>query len=274
MSTRRFAWVSLAMVGLLVLAACGDDDDDDDDTATTEAATDTSTGDATETTAAPDDGTAAGADSEYCQRVVELNEALNGSGEATVEMIDALEAAAPEEIAEEIGLIAPIFREAIEAGDIFAAFDDPVVQENLPAVSEYETEVCGISEDDGSDQDPSVTEVDPAAAQVAVEATDYAFAFEPPAAGRTSFTMTNAGAEGHLMVLVQLEEGASLDDALASEGEVGVAQEFESNFAEPGAEAVVTADLTPGAWVLLCPIPAEDGEAHYLKGMLTEFAIE
>jgi hypothetical protein len=266
MTAKRRAWVAVAMIGVLGLAGCGDDDDDDDagdDTATTAA------GDDTATTAAGDEG-AEGADSEYCQHAAALDPET-----ATVEDFDALLATAPEEIAEEAAAVVPIFQAAVEAGDVFAAFDDPVVQENLPAIETYETEVCGLGEEDEeSDQDPSVTEVDPAAAQVAVEATDYAFAFETPAAGRTSFTMTNAGDEGHIMILLELEEGAVLDDVLASEGEEGVAQEFESDFADPGAEAVLTADLTPGEWVLLCPIPTADGEPHFALGMITEFTIE
>jgi hypothetical protein len=85
--------------------------------------------------------------------------------------------------------------------------------------------------------------------------------------------MANGGAEPHIMILVRLEDGATLEEAMASEGEAGVAEEFESGLALPGGEAVLTADLGPGTWVLVCPIPNPEGKAHAELGMVHEFTI-
>ena len=103
MRARR--WLAVAAIGAVALAACGDDDDDDDAGAAD--AADTTA--AAETTAAGAGEEAAGADSEYCQLAVAFNEAP----EATVEALDALVAAAPDEIADEVAVVAPIFRDAI-----------------------------------------------------------------------------------------------------------------------------------------------------------------
>ena len=92
-------------------------------------------------------------------------------------------------------------------------------------------------------------------------------------AGRYSLVMANDGAEPHLMVLAQLEPGVTLEEAMASQGQEGVAASFESDVAPPGAEAVVTADLTAGDWILICPIPDAAGTTHVEHGMIHEFTL-
>ena len=333
----------------LLVTACGDDDEDD----------------------------AAGAEDtteEYCA----LAEELSTQDEFfTVEQLEQLHELAPEEIREEADLVVPVFTEAIEAGDPFAAFEDPVVDENIEAIEDFEAEVCGIDsgggdgeeasdfeiapedeeycaiateldeqedfpspeqletiraaapeeisddintvveaflanpddpfaafedpeveaafepieafeaehcglhgddegDDEESEQDPSVTEPDPSAAQVAVTATDYAFAFDPePAAGRTQFTMTNEGEERHVMVLFKLADGATMDEVLASEGEEGIdGPELESDSAAPGETAVLTTDLEPGTYGVICYIPNDEGTPHLALGMTAELTVQ
>jgi hypothetical protein len=43
--------------------------------------------------------------------------------------------------------------------------------------------------------------------------------------------------------------------------------------APPGGESVVTVDLEPGRWIIVCPIPNEAGESHANLGMLRELTI-
>jgi hypothetical protein len=339
----------------LVLAACGDDDED--------AGT-------TDTTAAEDDS------AEYCA----LAEELDAQDEFfTADQLRDLQAVAPAAISEEIDTVVPILVEAIEAGDPFAAFEDPVVEENIGAIETYEDEVCGLGDDadegddegaapveiapededycaiativneqdefpspeqleelratapdeiadeadtvveafiaagddpfaafeapgveeafeviepfdeehcgivveDGEEdgdgeQDPSLTEPDESAAQVAVAATDYAFAFDPaaPAAGRTQFTMTNEGDERHVMYLFKLSDGATIDEVLESEGEEGYDFDAESDTAAAGEEAILTVDLTPGDWAMICYIPTAEGTPHFVEGMQTAFTVQ
>ena len=353
--TTRWKVVAGAAVLSLVVAGCGDDDED--------------AGTASETTEAAEDPNA-----EYCALAEEFS---TQEDFFTVEQIEQLQEAAPDAIREEIDLVAPIFIEAIEAGDPFAAFEDPVVNENIEAIETFEAEECGIDsgggdgEDEGAapveiapedeaycaiatvvneqedfpspeqleelratapeeirdeantvvdafiaagddpfaafeapgveeafeviepfdeehcginaeddeeasdEQDPSVTEPDESATQVAVTATEYAFEIDPaPAAGRTQFTMTNAGEERHVMYLFKLAEGSTVVDVLASEGEEGYEEDFESDSAAAGEEAILTADLTPGDWAMICYIPTPDGTPHFAQGMQTEFTIE
>lgn len=250
--------------------ACGDDEDEASTATTAEEVDDA----AEEEESTESEEAGEGADSEYCQLSTEINEQ---DSFPTSEQLEAIGAVAPEEISEEVSLVVDAFRAANEAGDPGSAFADPAVEEAFGPIDAYDVEVCGLEgeeEDEGAEQDPSVTEVDPDAAQVAVAATEYAFDFEAPAAGPTSFTMANDGDETHFMLLVKLAEGATIEEALESEGEEGVDEEFESDIAAPGDDAVLTVDLTPGNWALLCPIPTPEGEPHFAVGMIEEFTIE
>lgn len=214
-------------------------------------------------------------DAEYCAIAAELDAQEDFP---TVEQLEGLREAAPEEIAEEINLVVEAF---IAAGDDpFAVFEDPEVEAAFGPIEAFEEESCGIGHADGDgeeaeEQDPSVTEPDESAAQVAVTATDYAFALDPaPAAGRTQFTMTNAGEERHVMLLFKVADGFTLDDVLASEGDEGVDVEFDSDSAAAGEEAILTVDLTPGEWAMVCYIPTAEGTPHYEEGMQAAFTIE
>ena len=76
-----------------------------------------------------------------------------------------------------------------------------------------------------------------------------------------------------MMILAKLEDGATVDEALESDGEEGISEEYSSDEVLPGGEAVVTAELTAGNWVLLCPIPTPEGAPHFAEGMIWEFAV-
>jgi len=115
--------------------------------------------------------------------------------------------------------------------------------------------------------DAGQCEIDPDATLVDVTATEYHFtAAFPDAAGRYSFVLANAGAEPHMMIIVQLDADVTLDEAMASQGEVGVLAQYVSRTAAPGEEAVLTIDLAPGRWIVVCPIAdhADLGMVHEL----------
>ena len=76
------------------------------------------------------------------------------------------------------------------------------------------------------------------------------------------------------MLLFRIAEGSTLDDVLQSEGEDGtVAEELESDTAAAGEEAVLTADLVPGDYGIVCYIPTPEGTPHFMEGMVEEFTI-
>lgn len=265
MSSRRIP-VVLATTGvLLALTACGGDDDDADAATTTVAATDPV---ATEPAGTAPAGTVDAEFAEYCALSLELDEL---EGMPTAEQMTAILAAAPDEIAAEATAFVDAY---VAAGDdvspsIFGEFS-----EQLAAIDEFDAEHCGATSEEPPD--PAVVSIDPAATRVDVDATDFHFDFEPPtAAGRYSFVMTNNGAELHMMILAQMEPGATFDQVMASEGEEGLVQSFESIPSEAGGESVVTADLRAGHWILVCPIPSEanDMQPHVAMGMVHEWDV-
>jgi uncharacterized cupredoxin-like copper-binding protein len=248
---RRAGAIALTVV-MVAAAGCGDDDDE-----------------------------ASGGDVEaYCDLARELDAQEDFP---SAEQLEDLRDAAPEEIEENIDTVVDAFLAAIEEGDPASAFGDPEVEENFGPIEEFEASECGIGgdeeEDEGAEQDPSVTEIDPAAARVDVSATEYAFEFEAPAAGRVSFVMTNDGEETHLMAISRLAEGATLDEALQAEDPEaeGLLDEtftdLESDTAEPGGEAVLTGDLEPGTYAMICYLPNSEGEPHLALGMAEEFTV-
>lgn len=241
----------VAIAPLLALVACGDDDGDD-------AAGAVST--VTEPAAAPDVSDA----SAFCAVATELDDS---DGPPTIEQLQAYAEVAPAELTEPVATIIELFEQA--DGNVQLVFTDPDGIAAVEQLAAVEAEVCGLGEAaDGTH------EIDPAATRVDIAATDYHFDAEfPTAAGRYSFVMTNDGEEIHLMVLAHLEDDADLDEVLASEGEVGVLDMYESDIATPGGEAVLTADLTAGRWVVLCPIPDADGVVHIEHGMIHEFDV-
>jgi len=243
------------MAGLTVLAVvgagCGDDDDADtssDDTA---------------------DEEASGEFEDYCTVARELDEQEDFP---SIEQLEELRDTAPDEISEEIETVVDAF--AAAGDDFFAAFEEPGVEEAFGVIEPFEVENCGIEHDadEEEEQDPSVTELDPAAARVDVAATDYAFGFTPPAAGRTSFVMANQGQERHVMLLFLAPEGATTQEVLESEGDLAVAQ-YESDSAAAGEEAVLTADIVPGEWSMICYIPDAEGTPHFDLGMQETFTV-
>ncbi len=203
---------------------------------------------------------------ELCELATEVNEQ---EGPPTSAQLERYAALAPEELRPSVERLATAFE---AAGDDFGAvFGDPENAAALDQVTEFEATTCGL----GTVQDASVTVLDPNATRVDVRATEYHFEADfPTAAGRHSFVMTNDGAEPHVAILARLEDGVTIDEALASEGEEGIAEMFESDVAPPGSEAVVSADLTPGTWVLICPIPDSDGTPHLASGMVHDFTVE
>ena len=254
---RRWTIAVSAAVALgLIAAGCGDDDDADDTTTT-------------EAEAAGDDIDPEFAD--YCALAIELDEQPNF---ASSEQLEEIRDLAPDEIADEINLVVDKFLAA--GDDPGAVFDDPEVGAAFEPIEAFEAEHCGIEQDDETDdQDPSVTVLDPEAARVDVTATDYAFAFDPesPSAGKTSFVMVNEGAERHLMLLYQVEEGSTFDEVLEAQGDEGVAQEFESATAANGEEAVLTVDLVAGEYGMICYLPNAEGKPHVALGMSKAFTV-
>lgn len=112
-----------------------------------------------------------------------------------------------------------------------------------------------------------------------VSLTEFAFTPTPTfTAGRHTMLISNDGTMPHSMALLRLAPGASTTKALEwGEKEVG-APPFRllgGVAALPaGAQALITADLTPGTYSLICfEQDDHDGKMHLAKGMIKEFTV-
>jgi hypothetical protein len=114
-------------------------------------------------------------------------------------------------------------------------------------------------------------------ADAVVELVDYAFDVPETIEGDAVLEVRNEGrAEPHEMVIARLEGAATADDVSAAmeRGEpvpatpVGGVQAL-----LPGARQHVQLDLDDGRYVVICAVPAPDGEAHHSKGMIAEVTV-
>jgi hypothetical protein len=251
----------------MAVVACGDDDDSDAAATTTEApAEDTTT-------------TAAGGDNEeLCALAAEIFEQESFPSAAQIQQYTEL---APPEIADAVATAGPPIIAA--DGDLTAgllAESEDSVEAAVHEIDEWERENCGI------DHDPiypaEANEVDPSATRVGVTASEYTFTFDTQEipAGPVSFVMTNAGEEVHFMALTRINDGHTLDEALAFDGDpdgAGITSpvEYDSGLAAPGGEdeEVVTNDLEAGNYAMLCFIPGPDGTPHAFMGMAVPFTV-
>jgi hypothetical protein len=188
------------------------------------------------------------------------------------ELLHAAETNAPDEISDDIDVVVAAFRQGLAAGDPGLGLVRKSY-EHIVVINTFNAEHCGIPQDPGDFQDPAITEPDPAAAQVTVSATEFAFAFDPPAAGRTTFNMTNDGEVAHVMVILQAAKGFTAEQAFGSEDDDAVAAFYGSYVAPSGEKAVLTIDLVPGEYMMFCYIPNMDGTPHLAHGMTKAFTV-
>jgi hypothetical protein len=251
----------LLALGLLA-SACGDDDDDTSADSTTPEET---------TTLPPSEEL-----TELCALAQEMYDQDSFPTEAQIEQYRGL---APESLQDSISVAGDAI---VEAGDDVVAFFVAVADDEVEAanteINAFEEANCGIphSEDNVLPEGASREEEDDAN-KVAVTAIEYDFTYdEPIEAGRTSFVLTNDGAEAHFLGVGKLKEGVTLDDALQSEDSSAVLDgEWDSDLAAPGGddEEVITFDLEPGEYAFVCFIPSADGTPHAFQGMAKAFTV-
>jgi hypothetical protein len=146
----------------------------------------------------------------------------------------------------------------------------------------------------GGDDDDADTTAAVSAGRVTVTTSDaqdgrYIWDVSPtPTADTTLVNFKNASKEPHVLIFARLGEGYTVDEAVELEGRKGSAtQVIRMTFAAPGNRdaggqqagsptgeiADVTKPLTPGDYVMLCPLAGKNGP-HYKLGQLKEFTIE
>lgn len=247
---------AIAPVVLLSLVVVGCGDDDDGAAATT---------------------TKAGDDQELCDLVTQISEQEGVPSAAQIERYRNL---APAEIEDAVAIAAPAIMRA--DGDPTKYFNEIAaddVEAALVEIDGFEAKTCGLEHEERPPAE--ALQLDPAAHRVDVTASEYTFDFDTAVpAGRNSFVLTNAGQEAHFMGLTKIAPGQTLDAALAYDGdpsEAGIVTNPvpDSNLAAPGGgdEEVLTVDLEPGEWGMVCFVTASDGKTHADKGMAVPFTV-
>jgi hypothetical protein len=145
----------------------------------------------------------------------------------------------------------------------------------------------------GGDGDEETTEA-ASAGRVTVTTWDtadgrYTWQVSPtPTAETILVNFKNESKDSHALIFTRLGEGYTVDEAVELEGRKGSAtQVIPQTFAAPGNRdaggqqagsptgeiADVMKPLTPGDYVMLCPLAGKNGP-HYKLGQLGQFAIE
>jgi uncharacterized cupredoxin-like copper-binding protein len=89
------------------------------------------------------------------------------------------------------------------------------------------------------------------------------------------FHVTNAGKEAHMMAVLKLPEGATIDQVMQSQ-ELQNQTEFigEISYLAPGDLAdLALVNVPAGEYALICFFPAPDGKTHAEHGMVTTFTV-
>jgi hypothetical protein len=262
-----------------VAAACGDDDGDSAANTSAAPATSVAAPAAPTTAAAPATSAAEGGDdiAAVCALAEEVEAAESFP---THDQLTRYVAIAPAEISAAVGVAAPALL-AVPEGDVLnffkaAARDD--VQQAVEQINAWEAANCGIAHDEDALPPGASHDVDAGATRVDVRAEDYTLTMPATLApGRTSFVLTNHGAEVHHLVIFQLAEGVTFEQAMSAEDAEGmVTGQWSTGLAFPDGEdeEAITFDVTPGNYGVACFIADADGNAHaFGHGMTAEFSV-
>lgn len=115
---------------------------------------------------------------------------------------------------------------------------------------------------------------DEAYPEVVIVAREMAFELaESFEGGFVKLTLDNQGAMDHHVMMMRVNDDATVDDVLAALAEptfepvFAVATSLGGPAAGPGLSASVIVDLPAGSYVLICAVPGPDGMPHYQMGM-------
>lgn len=118
----------------------------------------------------------------------------------------------------------------------------------------------------------------PPGPDVTITMRDYAFEMDSTLpSGQHVISLRNEGHRTHLMLLTRLSSEKTSRDVISSlehksdaaVGEVVVA----SREVKPGRSTVVTVDLTPGRYSLVCTVRGMWNKPHYKSGMVRDIVV-
>jgi hypothetical protein len=279
MKQNRIRIVGVALAIALVVVACGDDDVAD----TTVAPSATEVEDSPMPVPGSEgvvDTIVEGDSGEYSEVCAVAQEFWEQDDFPSHAQLERYIAAAPAEIETAVDLAGGRLLDVPE-GDLVSFFNvmaDDDVEAAIEAIDAFEEERCGIPHSEGGAPVAPGTshEIEPGAQRVDVTAVDFSFEFDGALSpGRTSFVLTNQGSQAHFLLIVKLADGVDLQTALESEDDSSIVASWETGTAAPGGsdEEVVTFDLEPGHYGMLCWIPGADGLPHVFHGMTAPFTV-
>jgi uncharacterized cupredoxin-like copper-binding protein len=108
---------------------------------------------------------------------------------------------------------------------------------------------------------------------------DFDFKLSTPlTAGTHTIRVVNAGTQTHMMLLMRLTPGATVDSVLAAEGDhrdsLPIASMAGVSALGKGGVAYVHATLAPGTYGLLCFLDDNtDGKPHFAHGMMKQITV-
>ena len=203
----------------------------------------------------------------------EMMTALGEFAERVGPLLDELEANAPEQIQDEVAIVASGARATIETGDE-AALDSEEYNAAEHAVDQFVVDNCDVE-------------------NYQVEGFDYGYNGVPATvpAGQVAFEFSNTGDELHEMVIFRInDESMTVEQLLEMPEEEALSSVTFSgvSFAAPGNEDILFTDLDAGRYAIVCFIPVgtesvddlpedESGVSqppHFTQGMVAEFTVE
>ena len=247
---------------LATAAGCGSNDDPAEDASGSSSAD-----------GSPVASSAGGDVDAFCQAVLDLDaiaspdpddpggaSTVTAFGQQIADPVAAIAAHAPAAAQEAAGALQAI-QAQLAAGD-GSVLADPATAVTVGTVEQAVADGCGFTD-------------------VAIDAVDYSFQGAPAStpAGPTNFLLTNASASGqeHVMLVLQSPDGAPVTpDAFVAdpEGSIGSMQLLNAADAPPDATSGVTLDLTPGSYLLVCPISMDESSPpHFMLGMITQLTV-
>lgn len=258
MSRTMLRVLALCFTVLLVAGACGDDGEN-------------GAGNDAANQQAEEQEPAGG---EFCDKLVTLQATViaassGGPTEEIPSLVQEAQEIVPDELADQMELIASTIAEASENQDE-GAFESEEFTSADEEVDQYVADNCGYEKID-------------------VRAVDYAFEGVPPTlpAGNVTISWENSGEEVHEMVLLRLkDETLSVDDLMKmSDKEAESKVQFVNGaFGPPGTTDVESIPMEAGKYIAVCFLPvgstslealeSAEGPPHIAKGMVAEFTVE
>jgi uncharacterized cupredoxin-like copper-binding protein len=114
---------------------------------------------------------------------------------------------------------------------------------------------------------------------VTITARDYAFEVpDTVVAGRTELRLANQGPDLHHAWLVRLDRSHTAAEFFAAVRKGGAAPSWAQQVGGPNSPAAggtssAVVDLQPGNYLVLCGVPADNGQAHLRLGMMRPFTV-